>query len=52
MEPDTSVVSHDRTRGNGHKLKYKKFYSNIRKNYFMLKVVKHLLGYRIIFFLC
>jgi len=50
MEPDAPVVSHGRTRGNGHRLKYKKFHSNIRKNFFMLKVVKQLLGYRIICF--
>ncbi|KAK4830964.1 hypothetical protein QYF61_014423 [Mycteria americana] len=37
MEPDTSVVSHDSTRGNGHKLKYKKFHSNLLSMDFMIK---------------
>lgn len=31
MEPDVIVVSSDRVRGDGHKLKYKKFLLNIRK---------------------
>lgn len=30
MEPDIIVVSSDRIRGGGHKLKYKKFLLNIR----------------------
>lgn len=29
-----SVLSRDRTRDRGHKLKYKKFYLNIRRNFF------------------
>ena len=36
-----SVVPSDRTRGNGHKLKYKKFHLNKRKNFFPLRVTEH-----------
>uniref|UniRef100_A0A8B9QDW6 HTH CENPB-type domain-containing protein n=1 Tax=Apteryx owenii TaxID=8824 RepID=A0A8B9QDW6_APTOW len=36
-----SVISSERTRGNGHKWKYKKFHLNIRKNYFTVRLVKH-----------
>jgi len=35
------VVPSDRTRGNRHKLKHRKFLVNMRKNFFPLRVTEH-----------
>ena len=35
------MVPSNRTRGNGHKLKHKKFHLNVRKNVFTLRMKKH-----------
>jgi len=35
------VVPSNRARGNGHKLKHRKFHLNMRKNFFTLRVTEH-----------
>ena len=36
-----SVVCGDRTRSNGHKIEHRKFCTNTRKNFFMVRVTEH-----------
>ena len=36
-----SVVPSDMIRGNGHKMKHRKFRLNMRKNFFVLRVIEH-----------
>jgi len=42
MGPDSfQCLKSERTRGNGHKLKHRKFCLNTRKNFFPLRVTEH-----------
>jgi len=40
MGPDYAVMPSDRIRGNGHKLKQRKFHLSMRKNIFILRVTE------------
>ena len=41
MRPDSSAVHGNRTRGNGHKLKYRKFCTSVCKNCFTVRATEH-----------
>lgn len=41
MAPDSSMVSSERRKGNGYKLKYRKFHLKLRKIFFPARVVKY-----------
>lgn len=36
-----SVVQRERTRGDGHKMRYKEFHLNIRKKFYTVRVIQH-----------
>jgi len=40
MRPDSSVMHGDRTRGKSHKLKHRKFCTNVYKNFFTVRVTE------------
>ena len=37
----SSVVCGDKTRSNGHKIEHRKFCTNMRKNFFTVRVTEH-----------
>ena len=37
----SSAVCGNRTRGKDHKLKHRKFHTNVRKNFFAVRVMEH-----------
>lgn len=36
-----SVIPSDRIRGNGHQLKHRRYYLNVQKQFFTVKMIEH-----------